>query len=67
MESSRKIFSGILITKIGYLKDRSLTNQPIQSGGFMIPISADVLINQFKVSNNDSIDLEGGETTLMVI
>ncbi len=55
---------GFKMTKAGFIKDISLINQPIQPGGFMIPISAAVLIDQFNVSNNDSIDLEGGKTII---
>lgn len=45
-----------------YSKDTSIVNMAIEPGGLMIPISAAVLMDNFGVTLNDTVDLEGGTT-----
>jgi cell division protein FtsI (penicillin-binding protein 3) len=47
-----------------YYKDTALRYRYIEPGGFMIPISAAILMDNFGVSLNDTVDLESGATLL---
>jgi cell division protein FtsI (penicillin-binding protein 3) len=52
--------------KIGriYFKDSALKDRQMEPGGFMVPITAAILMDNFGVSLNDTVDLEGGSTML---
>jgi cell division protein FtsI (penicillin-binding protein 3) len=56
--------SGIKFSKGKYIQDNSFINEPFNPGGLFLPISLSVLLDNTNISLNDSIDLEGGETTL---
>ena len=62
--STNKIISVSAFVRKGnlYKKDTSLLFRPIEPGSLMLPISAAVLIDNFGVSLEDSVDLEGGKT-----
>ena len=55
---------GFVKTKSGYKKNNGLIRLPIEPGGFMLPISSALLIDQFNVKLSDSIDIEGGKTKI---
>jgi cell division protein FtsI (penicillin-binding protein 3) len=62
--STNKIVSVSAFVRKGnlYNKDSSLLFRPIEPGSLMLPISAAILIDNFGVSLEDSVDLEGGKT-----
>ena len=62
--STNKIVSLSAFVRKGksYRKDTSLLFRTIEPGSLMIPISASVLIDNFGVTLEDTVDLEGGKT-----
>lgn len=52
---------GFIKSKHGYSKNHNLISLPIEPGGFMLPISSALLIDQFNVKLTDSMDIEGGK------
>jgi cell division protein FtsI (penicillin-binding protein 3) len=62
--STNKIVSVSAFVRKGnlYNKDSSLLFAMIEPGSLMLPISAAILIDNFGVSLEDSVDLEGGKT-----
>ena len=56
--------SGIKSSKGKYIQDNSFMREPFNPGGLLLPISLSALLDNTNISLNDSIDLEGGETTL---
>jgi cell division protein FtsI (penicillin-binding protein 3) len=55
-------YSGFAKVGKSFKKDTSLLTKAIEPGGLMSPLSAAVLIDNFGVLLDDSIDLEGGQT-----
>ena len=47
-----------------YVPDSSLFNQRIEPGALIMPMSAAMIMDNFNVSLNDSVDLEGGKTII---
>ena len=64
--SNNSIVSKSAFSKNGkeYITDTSLFNKPIEPGSVMIPIAAAMIMDNFGVSLNDEVDLEGGKTKL---
>ena len=62
--STNKIVSLSAFVRKGksYRKDTTLLFSPIEPGSLQLPISASVLIDNFGVTIEDSVDLEGGKT-----
>jgi hypothetical protein len=58
------VSSGIKSSKGKYVQDNSFISEPFNPGGLLLPLSLSVLLDNTNISLNDSIDLEGGETTL---
>ena len=62
--STNKIVSISAFVRKGnlYKKDTSLLFRNIEPGSLMLPISSSVLIDNFGVTLEDTVDLEGGKT-----
>lgn len=58
--SSRKDKNGLVV----YKKDTNLVNTYMEPGALIMPISAAILMDQFGVTLQDTVDLEGGETVI---
>jgi cell division protein FtsI (penicillin-binding protein 3) len=48
----------------GYIIDNSLFNIPIEPGSLIVPMSAAIIMDNYGVTLNDSIDLEAGKTII---
>lgn len=64
--NDNRIVSQSAFSKFGnkYLADYNLLNRPIEPGSLMIPLSAAMIMDNFGVSINDSVDLEKGKTKI---
>ena len=56
--------SGFSKNRSNYVKDASLVNLGMEPGGLMIPVSAALLMDNFGLTLKDTVDLEGGVTTI---
>lgn len=63
--------TGKVVTKSGFVKkgndyapDSSLFDKQMEPGSLIVPLSAAVIMDNFGVTLNDSVDLEAGKTTL---
>lgn len=64
--STNKVVSKSAFVKKGndYVIDTSLFSKQIEPGSLMIPLSAAMIMDNFRVSINDSVDLEKGKTKI---
>jgi cell division protein FtsI (penicillin-binding protein 3) len=56
--------SGFIKKGKDYIQDSSLFNKQIEPGSLLVPLSAAMIIDNFGITLNDSVDLEAGKTII---